>query len=70
MNDIYYTDDYPRAGCRLEIVVGDGAYGLRVFSPDGRLLESYARVSSPRAIARMVEEWARGFAPKINGRLD
>jgi len=43
---------------------------MTVFAPDGRVLESYAKAASARAIGRMVEEWCAGFAPRLKSRLD
>lgn len=70
MDAIYATDDYPRAGCRISIDVQKDGYFMSVFSPCGTIMEGYATVETPRAIGRMVEEWASGLVPRINGRLD
>ena len=70
MDAIYSNDDYPRQGCVLSIDVQKDGYALRVFSPCGQIMECYAVVKTPRAIGRMVEEWASGLVPRIHGRLD
>ena len=67
---IYTTDDYPRDGCTLSVDVQLGGYGLSVFAPNGAPMERYALVKTPRAIARMVEEWCNGHKPRLRDRLD
>lgn len=61
MDPIYYTDDYPRNGCRIEIVVpADGSTGrewsVRIYHPveHGPALESYApkTLSNALGVAR------------------
>lgn len=67
---IYFTDDYPRAGCGVSIDVMDDGYSLRISAPDGHPMEVYAKVKTPRAIGRMVEEWCSGLPPRLHDRLD
>jgi hypothetical protein len=62
--------NYPREGCQLVIEVTPEGYHLAVFSPEGKKLEGYAPVKTPRAIGRMVEEWGSGYAPHLAHRLD
>ncbi|THF61419.1 hypothetical protein E6C76_20270 [Pseudothauera nasutitermitis] len=66
----YSGDDYPRTGCRIGIDVQADGYRMTVFALDGRVLESYAKAASARAIGRMVEEWCAGFAPRLKASLD
>lgn len=67
---IYFGDDYPRAGCIAAIDVQKDGFILRIYAPGGQLLESYASAATPRAAARMLEEWLCGYAPRIRSRLD
>lgn len=70
VDPVYGGDDYPRQGCIAAIDVQKDGYLLRVYAPDGRLLEIYMVVNTPRAAARMLEEWLGGYVPRIRGRLD
>lgn len=70
IDPIYFTDDYPRQGCIVAVDVQENGYALTVRAPNGALLETYAVVKTPRAVARMVEEWCAGFAPRLRDRLD
>lgn len=70
IDPIYFADNYSRAGCRLAVDVTSDGYGLSVTEPSGRQIETYARVRTPRALARMIEEWCNGFAPRLRDRLD
>ena len=70
VDPIYGGDDYPRQGCVAAVDVQKDGYVLRIYAPDGRILESYAPAETPRAAARMVEEWLGGLVPRRSGRLD
>ena len=70
VDPVYGGDDYPRQGCVAAVDVQKDGYMLRVYAPDGRLLESYMVVDTPRAAARMLEEWLGGYVPRIRCRLD
>lgn len=60
---IYYTDGYPRDGCRLEIEVNEDRCALSVRAPNGRALEAYL---PPRGeVGRYVQEWLSGIVPRI-----
>ena len=67
---VYGGDDYPRAGCVASVGVHKDGYVLRIYDPTGRLLETYVPAETPRAAARMLEEWLGGYVPRICGRLD
>lgn len=66
---VYFTDDYPREGCRLVVEVLRGRYALGVIDPSGKQIESYGPKTA-RQLARMVEEWCGGFAPRASSPLD
>jgi hypothetical protein len=70
LDPIYATDEYPREACTVSIDVQKDGYHMSVFAPNGKHLEGYALVKTPRAVSRMLEEWACGYAPRINSRLD
>lgn len=70
MDAIYTTDDYPRAKCSLGIDVQSDGYVLGVYEPSGKRIEGYAKATTPRQLARMVEEWLSGYPPKLHQRLD
>lgn len=63
---IYFTDDYPRQGCRLTVDVLRNGYNLQVLAPSGRFLESYP-ARTPHELACMVEDWCNGAAPRLIG---
>jgi hypothetical protein len=67
---IYATDAYPREGCTVSIDVQKDGFRMQTFAPGGKLMEGYARAKTPRAMARMLEEWLSGFVPRISDRLD
>lgn len=55
LDPVYYTDDYPRAGCTISIAVPTGRDGLTNFSvgiaaPNGQRLESYTRDTLDEAL--------------------
>lgn len=63
IDPIYFTDEYPRTGCKLEIVVNEERCSMRVFAPQGRILESYR---PPRnEIGRWLQEWVNGLVPRL-----
>lgn len=68
MDDIYYGDNYPRAGCVLAIDVQATRCALSVFAPGmEKRIESYAFV--PHAeIGRMVSEWLAGKPPALKAQ--
>jgi len=66
----YYTDNYPRQGCVVSIDVQAHGYRVCIAAPNGAPMESYALVKTPRAIARMLEEWCLGHKPRLHDRLD
>lgn len=68
MDNIYYGDDYPRAGCILTIDVQATRCALSVFAPGmEKKIESYAAV--PHAeIGRMVGEWLAGNPPTLKAQ--
>jgi hypothetical protein len=70
VDPVYGGDDYPRLGCKVGIDVQKDGYQMQVFDPAGRLLESYTYAETPRAMARMLEEWLNGYAPRLRDRLD
>jgi hypothetical protein len=67
---IYFTDDYPRTGCVVSIDVQADGYAMRIAAPGGKVIESYAKVKTPRAIGRVVEEWCAGMKPRLRDPLD
>lgn len=69
MDPIYFTDNYPREGCTLAVNVQANRYVLSVLAPGGKVIETYA-AKTPRQLARMIEEWCAGWAPRLNSRLD
>lgn len=71
MDPIYYTDDYPRNGCRIEIIVpADGPTGrmwsVRIYHPveQGQALESYM----PKTLSNALEIARRLASGKTVGR--
>jgi hypothetical protein len=63
IDPIYFTDDYPRVGCSLVVVVGEDGCSMRALAPNGRTLESYR---PPKAeIGRYVQEWVAGIVPRF-----
>lgn len=58
----YCGDDYPREGCSLAVDVQASGYVLRVYAPNGAPMESYFP-RSPKALGRMIDEWASGKKP-------
>lgn len=63
IDPIYFTDAYPRCGCRMEIEVLEGRCYLRVYAPSGQILEAYRPPSAE--LGRYVQEWMDGIAPRI-----
>lgn len=67
----YYSDEYPREGCRLEIDVRNGCYWMSVYPPGReKAIERYAGVETPDGIGRMVREWCAGKAPVLRRKSD
>ena len=68
MDNIYYSDDYPRDGCILTIDVQATHCSLSVFMPRmEKRIERYASV--PHAeIGRMVGEWLAGKPPTLKAQ--
>ena len=70
VDPVFGSDDYPRLGCVAAVDVQKDGYILRIYAPDGRILESYAPAQTPRAAARMLEEWLGGYVPRRSSPLD
>lgn len=66
---IYFSDDYPRAGCRLVVDVQDDRYVLGVIEPGGKQIETYGPKTAQQ-LARMIKEWCSGSAPRLFAMQD
>lgn len=66
----YCGDDYDRTGCCAEIKVLASGYQLTIFAPNGAWMECYGPAKSPRAVARMLREWAEGKVPRPSAPED
>lgn len=66
----YTGDNYPRDGCTATVEVSRYGYQLSIFAPSGARMESYRSVKSPRAVARMLREWAEGKVPRLTAPED
>lgn len=66
----YCGDEYDRMGCRAVIEVLASGYQLTIFAPNGAWMEGYRSVKSPRAVSRMLREWAEGKVPRLSAPED
>lgn len=63
IDPVYFTDEYPREGCGLSIVVGIDGCSMTVHAPNGRAIESY--LPSSEEVGRYVQEWVSGMVPRL-----
>lgn len=59
---IYFTDEYPREGCKIEIEIKEERCSLRIRAPNGRMLECY--LPSRTEVGRYIQEWLAGKVPR------
>jgi hypothetical protein len=68
--DRYLTDDYPRTGCRVEVVCGAQGLSMRIYAPEDYPrpnnhlpIEVYSP-STPASAAVVLYDWLNGEAPR------
>jgi hypothetical protein len=66
----YSGDNHDRTGYIVAIDVQKDGYQMMISDPAGCPIQTYRVADTPRAVARMLEEWLCGYAPRIRDRLD